>query len=87
MSQSVPLSTAYQHPGFTPELRARVEDDCPDTFILPLRRRQKKTSAESAATRAAHTITHVAKAETSTAPAGWSSWSSSSGGSTAPGAA
>ena len=87
MSQTVPLSKAYEHSGFTPELFARVEDDSPSTFILPLRRRQKKTSAEGAATNAVPTITPIAKAEISTALAGWSSWSLSSGGSTARGAA
>jgi hypothetical protein len=87
MSQTVPLSSAYQHAGFIPELLARVEDDSPDTFILPLRRRQKKTSAAGAASHAAPTITPIAKAEISIAPAGWSFWSLSSGGSTARGAA
>ena len=57
MSQTTPLSAAYQHPGFVPEPLARIEDDDPDTFILPLRRRQKKTSAAGAVTRAAPTIT------------------------------
>jgi hypothetical protein len=87
MSHTVSLSKAYQHPGFVPELLARIEDDAPDTFILPLRRGLKKTPVEGVGKLAVPTITSSAKAATSIAAAGQSSWSSSSGGSAARGAA
>ena len=87
MSQTASLSKAYRHPGFTPEPLARVEDDDPDTFILPLRRRQKKTPVEGVDTLAAPTITSASRPATSTAADEPSSWSSCSGGSTARGAA
>src|ERR1019366_9558389 len=48
MSKTTSLHDAYRHPGFMPALRARTDDDDPDTFWVALRRRRKKTSAEVA---------------------------------------
>ena len=88
MSKSANLRDAYRQPGFVPEARGYVEDADPDTFVLPLRRRRKKTPVESAdSTFPAITIASFAAAATSTAVVEKSSSNSSSVASIVPGAA
>ena len=83
MSQTLPLSTAYRHPGFVPSCwpgsrkTPPIPSSCPSVAV-----RKKQLRRVWAGLRAP-TITSSAKVATSTAAAGRSSWSSSSGGSTA----
>jgi hypothetical protein len=88
MSSSTSLNDAYRHPGFVPEQQARLDKTESTTFILPLRRRGKKTSAE-AADKTCMAITTILfdKPETSTVAAAPFSWNSSFDGSSVPGAA
>jgi hypothetical protein len=78
MSKTTSLRDAYRHPGFVPALRAEADTDNPDTFIVPLRRRRKKTSAGVAdAWSTVTTITFCAGPATSIAVADLSSSNSS----------
>lgn len=78
MSKTTSLHDAYRHPGFMPALRAQTDDDDPDTFVVPLRRRRKKTFAAVAdAWSTVTTITSCGAPATSIAVADPSSSNSS----------
>jgi hypothetical protein len=88
MSKFANLRDAYRQPGFVPESRVFVDDGDTDTFVLPLRRRRKKTPVESAdGTCPVIMIASFAGAATSTAVVEKSSSNSSSVASIVPGVA
>ena len=45
MSKTTYLRDAYCQPGFVPASRVQTVRNNPDTFVVSLRRRRKKTSA------------------------------------------
>lgn len=78
MSKTTSLRDAYRRPGFMPALRARTDEGDPDTFVVSLRRRRKKTSAAVAdAWSTVTTITSCGAPATSIAVADPSSSNSS----------
>jgi hypothetical protein len=88
MAKTSSLRDAYRHPGFLPAARVEADSDQPDTFVLPLRRCRKKTSAAvAAASSPVITITSRAEPATSIAAGDRSWWNSSFAASIALGAA
>jgi hypothetical protein len=78
MAKTTSLRDAYRHPGFLPAAQVEADRDDPDAFVLPLRRRRKKTSAVVAdAFSPVTTITSRAAPVTSIV-VGERSWSNSS---------
>jgi hypothetical protein len=50
MDDNTDLRRAYEQPGFLASSPVRAGDDDSTSFIVPLRRRRKKTSVEGVAT-------------------------------------
>ncbi len=50
MDDNTDLRRAYEQPGFVAASQVRVDEDDSATFVVPLRRRRKKTSADTAGT-------------------------------------